>query len=39
MLKLIGDEKKYYDEYFGRDDIIEKMMKYQLYVLCINKNK
>ncbi|CAG8759835.1 23194_t:CDS:2, partial [Rhizophagus irregularis] len=28
MLKLVGDEKKYYDEYFGRDDIIEKMKKY-----------
>ena len=25
---LIGDEKKYYDEYFGRNDIIEKMMKH-----------
>ena len=28
ILKLLGDEKKYYDEYFGRDDIIEKMMKH-----------
>ncbi|GES74758.1 hypothetical protein GLOIN_2v1772310 [Rhizophagus clarus] len=28
ILKLKGDEKKYYDEYFGRDDIIEKIMKH-----------
>ena len=27
MLKLLGDEKRYYDEYFSRNDIIEKMMK------------
>ena len=26
--KLIGDEKKYYDEYFGWDDIVEKMIKH-----------
>ena len=28
MLKLLGDEKRYYDEYFGRNDIIEKMMRH-----------
>ena len=24
ILKLIGDEKKYYNKYFDRDDIVEK---------------
>jgi hypothetical protein len=28
MINLIENEKKYYDEYFDQDDIMEKMMKY-----------
>ncbi|CAI2197736.1 11583_t:CDS:2, partial [Funneliformis geosporum] len=27
FLKLIGDEKSYYFDYFGRKDVIEKMLK------------
>ncbi|CAB4415221.1 unnamed protein product [Rhizophagus irregularis] len=28
ILKLLGDEKRYYNEYFGWDDIIEKMRRF-----------
>ena len=27
FLRLVGDEKKYYFDYFGRKDIVEKMVK------------
>ena len=26
FLRLVGDEKQYYFDYFGREDIIEKMV-------------
>ena len=27
FLKLVGDEKSYYFDYFGRKDVVEKMVK------------
>ena len=30
MLKLLEDEKRYYDKYFGQNDIIEHFLLYNL---------